>query len=132
MVKIPEEKNKKSHSEFTPKENMLLTKRYGRVSWTELKSLFPDHHIETVITHAENDLGLKRDFPGSYPRAGRNNPWYYNFGYCYAHGKIPIKKLKKGSKGGLFCPKCGRKVRTGPRSNKHKEKYIIEKRKKKQ
>lgn len=126
-MRIPKkEKNNKSTKQFTPAEDLLLIKRYGKVSWTELKGLFSDRTIETVIHHAEEILGLKRDFPGSYPRSGGKSPWYWKFGYCYRHGKIPIKKLKKDSGGGLICPICNRRIRTRPRSSKHKEKYIIE------
>lgn len=123
-MRIPKNKKENSTKGFTPNEDMLLMKRYGRVSWTELKSLFPNHSIEVVISHAEDVLGLKRDFPGCYPRTGTGNSWYNNFGYCRTHGKILIKDLKRDSGGGLVCPHCNKRIRTRPRNGEYKKKYI--------
>lgn len=108
-------------TKFKPREDLILIRRYGRVSFTELKALFPDRSIETVIQHAENVLGLQRNFPGSYPSSSKG--WYWEFGYCTRHGKVPRHALKVNKRGALVCPYCHQQVRTRPRAKQHKRKY---------
>jgi DNA-directed RNA polymerase subunit RPC12/RpoP len=104
--------------EWTPKQIQILRDKFERVSWTELKGLFPDVSKEVIYKKART-LGLNRS--GLSTSKGR----YLNYALCHRDGRILRYEIiwKKNTP---TCPRCGRRLRLMPRVSEYKGEKRIE------
>jgi hypothetical protein len=100
--------------EWTPRQIQILRDKFEKVSWTELKGLFPSVSKEVIYKKARS-LGLNRS--GLSTSKGR----YFNYALCHRDGRI-LRSEIRWVNGRPTCPRCWKRLRLNPRSSEYKGK----------
>lgn len=103
---------------WTPKEKQMLLDKFEKVSWTELKGLFPEK-TKNQIYKKGRSLGLNRS------KLSTSGGGYFNYGLCHRHGRILRYEIMWRNSIPL-CPRCGQRLRLIPRTSKYKGEKRIE------
>jgi hypothetical protein len=97
---------------WSSREVQVLYDKFEKVSWTELKSLFPNRSKAAMFKKARS-LGLNR--AGFKTTEGGS----FNYYRCENHGLFLPQEVRSID-GILYCPRCDSRVRIGPRRSKYK------------
>jgi len=110
---------------WSKREDAILIKKYGKVSWTELLQLLRGRTKKSILQRAER-IGLDRS------KFSTKKGVYFVYAKCERHGRIlrqdivwEVKETKRGKTKIPRCPwpYCGKRLRVRPKSSKLREKY---------